>query len=103
MGGISEHDREPAEAAAGGYLLRSAAPPLDSSRFQGVLLFDHPGFMTWKVLDRVGRRLPLHSSPIKAHDNFAFFDESRCRGAHLKLRLTTVAVVTAAPAIGKDK
>ena len=93
----------PSNAAVAGYLLRSAQPPLGSARFQGVLYFDHLGDMTWKVLDRFGRCLPLHSSPIKALDAFAFFDESRCRGADLKLRLTTLAIVTAAPGVGKDK
>jgi hypothetical protein len=38
------------------------------------------------VLERRGRRLPLHASPISERQAFVLYDEARCRGADLKLR-----------------
>ena len=55
----------------------------------------------WRVLMRGGRTVPLGSSPILERDCFVFFDESRCRGADMKLRADATAVVTVGQGMGK--
>lgn len=89
----------PAEAA------EVLLPELDSdpeTGFQGVVYFD-TDLGQWAVLDRLGRRMPKHKSPIRDRDAFAYFDESRCRGADLKLRHDATAVVTVGHGMCKEK
>jgi len=74
--------------------------PAGQGGMQGVVYFDE---RQWRVLDRLGRRFALHSSPVREQDAFVFFDESRCRGADLKLPQDAVAVVTLGPRMCKDK
>lgn len=57
----------------------------------------------WCVKDRQGRHWALESSPIREIDTFVFFDESRCRGADMKLSPRAVAIVTVGPRQNKDK
>jgi hypothetical protein len=45
----------------------------------------------------------LGSSPIHERDAFVFFDESRCRGADMKLKPKAVAALTIGPGMCKDK
>ncbi|KXZ49831.1 hypothetical protein GPECTOR_19g282 [Gonium pectorale] len=75
---------------------------LDASRFQGVCFFDEQ-LRAWAVLDRSGRLLRRGASPIAERDTFAIFDEARCRGADLQLRLDTVGLLTLGPGACKDK
>lgn len=64
------------------------------STCRGVAFFD-AAQRAWAMLDvRTGRTCPLRSSPISERDAFCFFDESRCRGADLKLEPTAVALLT---------
>ncbi|KAG2496538.1 hypothetical protein HYH03_005361 [Edaphochlamys debaryana] len=84
--------------SAAAYLLRR----LDPARFKGVTCFDERE-RAWVVADALGRRWPLHASPIPAADTFAIFDDARCRGADLKLRLNAVGLLTLGPGATKDK
>lgn len=64
-------------------------------RFQGVTFFNTRGWRSrWEVLDMDGVSRSKDASPIRECDTFAFFDDSRCRGADLKLRREAVAVIT---------
>ena len=56
----------------------------------------------WDVMGFDGISCPKDVSPIRESDTFAFFDESRCRGADLKLRREAVAVLTVGSKTGKD-
>lgn len=58
---------------------------------------------TWMVMNRSRRSWPLGASPIHERDAFVYFDESRCRGADMKLRENATAVLTLSPFICKDK
>ena len=58
---------------------------------------------TWLVRSRDGATVPLGSSPIHESEAFVFFDESRCRGADMKLKPRARAVVTISPQMCKDK
>ena len=76
--------------------------------FPGVVYFDASEGTaavggSWMVLDRVGRRVPLAQSPIKASEAFCIYDEARCRGADLKLSPEAKALLTVGPRNGKDK
>ena len=73
-----------------------------NAHLQGVVYFSVPDD-TWYVLSRNGRTLPRGSSPIRERDAFVYFDESRCRGADMKLRETAVACLTVGPGMGKEK
>ena len=54
-------------------------------------------------MDAGERCLPRHASPIAERDAFVIFDDARCRGADLQLRLGAVGLLTLGPGIGKDK
>jgi hypothetical protein len=47
--------------------------------------------------------VPLQLSPIKPRDAFVYFDDSRCRGADLKLSPGAVALLTVGVKMCKDK
>ena len=55
------------------------------------------------ICDNEGRRWPKHRAPFEERDCFVFFDESRCRGADMKLRSDDVAILTLSPRMCKDK
>jgi hypothetical protein len=71
--------------------------------FGGVLFFDGAKSQEWVILERSGRLLQKDISPIKESETFAIFDEPRCRGTDLKLRSDTIALLTLAPKLCKDK
>ena len=73
-----------------------------SLNLKGVVYFD-VDHNTWYVLDRRGRCLPKGSSPIHESEAFVFFDESRCRGADMKLSPDAKAILTIGPSMCKDK
>lgn len=76
-------------------------PRLEGKRYQGVcFFFEREG---WTVLDRLGRCLPRHSSPIAEREAFVIFDDARCRGADLQLRREAIGLLTLGPGICKDK
>eukprot|EP00965_Chrysotila_dentata_P232492 6198996-Pleurochrysis_carterae.AAC.1 len=72
------------------------------SRLKGVVFFE-PQEATWFVVSRSGRSWPQSSSPIHESDAFVYFDESRCRGADMKLLSTAKAVLTIGLGMGKAK
>ena len=76
------------------------ATNLNPQRFKGVVYFDCD---QWWVRDGIGRQWSKFSSPIQEHEAFVYFDESRCRGADMKLKLDSVAVLTLGPKMCKDK
>jgi hypothetical protein len=58
---------------------------------------------SWYVLARNGSKAAHGSSPIHEKDAFVFFDESRCRGADMKLKPSAQATLTIGPSMCKDK
>ena len=76
------------------------AERLDPDIFQGVVYFD---LNQWWVRDGLGREWPKHASPIHEQDAFVYFDESRCRGSDMKLKINAEAVLTLGPNMCKDK
>jgi hypothetical protein len=75
-----------------------------SKTFRGVIFFDGESLSKgWYVLDRNGSTKPRHSSPIHERDAFVYYDESRCRGADMKLRPTDGAILSLGPKMSKDK
>ena len=73
-----------------------------SSCLQGVVYFETEA-QTWYVLNLHGRRWPQSSSPLHERDCLVYFDESRCRGADMKLKTDAMAVLTIGPSMGKSK
>ena len=64
-----------------------------TSPLQGVVYFEVAA-NAWYLINRRGRQWPLGSSPIHESDAFVYFDESRCRGADMKLNSNATAVLT---------
>ena len=96
-----------AGAAMAGYKNSSVANMImevldKGSRLQGVIYFEVKQ-QAWFILDRRGHQCPLAASPIHERDAFVFFDESRCRGADMKLNADARATVTVGPDMCKDK
>ena len=75
--------------------------PEDSPQ-EGVVYFDKKE-ASWYVLNRRGRMWPQSSSPIHEKDAFVYFDESRCRGADMKLKPDAMAILTVGPDMCKEK
>ena len=82
--------------------LQKMLPDDAAAPLQGVVFFE-PKFDTWYVLARNGGLTPLGSSPIHERDSFVYFDESRCRGADMKMKPTAQATLTIGPGMCKDK
>ena len=78
------------------------ADHLDSQKYQAVIYFDMAR-NEWWVRDKFERAWPKHCSPIHERDGFVYFDESRCRGADMKLYINSRAVLTLGPNMCKDK
>lgn len=80
------------------YLLENT----DATHFRGVVYFslEHD---EWRVKDHTGQDWSKDSSPIHERDAFVFFDESRCRGADMKLEHNAKAVLCLGPSMQKDK
>ena len=57
----------------------------------------------WSFRNKVGGIWSLASSPVHERDAFVYFDESRCRGADMKLNSTAVAGLTIGPGMCEDK
>lgn len=70
--------------------------------YEGVVYFSQSD-STWKVCSLDGRRWHYGNSPIHERDAFVYFDESRCRGADMKLKDDAVGLVTIGPSMCKDK
>ena len=70
--------------------------------YKGIVYFDLVK-NGWWVRDKYGRAWPKHSSPIHERDGFVYFDESRTRGADMKLNINSRAVLTLGPQMCKDK
>eukprot|EP01087_Luapelamoeba_hula_P008098 TRINITY_DN2010_c0_g1_i1.p3 TRINITY_DN2010_c0_g1~~TRINITY_DN2010_c0_g1_i1.p3 ORF type:complete len:323 (+),score=73.82 TRINITY_DN2010_c0_g1_i1:2247-3215(+) len=69
--------------------------------YRGVVYFDVDD-RKWTVRSLLGQSWHLSNSPIPAQDTFAYYDESRCRGADLKLKKDAVGLLTLSPALCKD-
>ena len=74
----------------------------EDSPLEGVVYFDRNA-ASWYVLNRRGRKWPQSSSPIHEKDAFVYFDESRCRGADMKLLPDAMAILTVGPDMCKEK
>ena len=72
------------------------------SCLKGVVYFDDCK-REWSFRNKVGRIWSLISSPVHEREAFVYFDESRCRGADMKLNSTAVAGLTIGPGMCKDK
>ena len=83
-------------------IARYLAEHLDSQKYHAVIYFDMAR-NEWWVRDKFERAWPKHSSPIHERDGFVYFDESRCRGADMKLYINSRAVLTLGPNMCKDK
>ena len=70
--------------------------------YKGIVYFDLVK-NGWWVRDKYGRAWPKHSSPIHERDGFVYFDESRTRGADMKLSINSRAILTLGPQMCKDK
>ena len=75
---------------------------LDSSQFKGVIYFDDDQ-QDWALRGAQGQTWPRHSAPVTEWDAFVYYDESRCRGADMRLRPDDQAVLSLGPDMGKDK
>jgi hypothetical protein len=76
---------------------------LPMETFGRVLFFDGARSHEWIILERIGKLLQKDISPVRKSETFAIFDEPRCRGTDLKLRSDTIALLTIAPKLCKDK
>ena len=72
------------------------------SALKGVVYFDVSD-NTWYIIDLREKCLPKGSSPIHESEAFVYFDESRCRGADMKLSSDARALLTIGPGMCKDK
>ena len=72
------------------------------SNYKGIVYFDLVK-NGWWVRNKYGRAWPKHSSPIHERDGFVYFDESRTRGADMKLSMNSRAILTLGPQMCKDK
>jgi hypothetical protein len=79
----------------------SSTPMNVGSKYKGVVYFDVKE-RKWKLKALNKHTWMLHASPIAEHDAFVFYDESRCRGADLKLRKDAVALLTISPKMCKS-
>lgn len=69
----------------------------------GVVYFD-VYLKAWAVYEKDNKRhVPLHSSSLAEAERFVYFDQSRCRGADMKLHTDACALVTLEPTLPKDK
>ena len=70
--------------------------------YRGVVYFDiiKNG---WWVRNKFECSWPKHASPIHERDGFVYFDESRTRGADMKLPVNSCAILTLGPLMCKDK
>ncbi len=55
----------------------------------------------WRVRDKTNRIWSLSNSPIREKDVFVYFDDSRCRGADMKLLPKAVGILTIGPKMCK--
>ena len=69
---------------------------------KGIIYFDIQ-LNGWWVRDEFNRSWPKHASPIHERDGFVYFDESRTRGADMRLNSNARAVLTLGPDMCKDK
>jgi hypothetical protein len=74
----------------------------DAKCFRGVVFFSLV-CDEWRVRNHQGEEWSKSSSPIHESDAFVYFDESRCRGADMKLAHDARAVLTLGPKMQKDK
>jgi len=72
------------------------------SALKGVVFFDD-GKNAWSFRIHTGYIWLLENSPVQEKDAFVYFDESRCRGADMKLSRYAVAALTIGPGMCKDK
>ena len=93
MAGLS--NKEVAERVC--ILLKTAG-----SKLKGAVFFDNSK-NAWSFRSDTGRVWHLDSSPVQEQEAFVYFDESRCRGADMKLSPDAVAALTIGPGICKDK
>jgi hypothetical protein len=73
------------------------------NEFRGIVYFDVE-WNAWAVYELENKcRVHLKISSLEEADCFVYFDQSRCRGADMKLRKDARALVTLEPNLPKDK
>lgn len=70
-------------------------------KFKGVVYFSVKD-CGWRVIDRKPRETNLKSSSITERDAFVIYDQSRCRGADMKLHPNATALLSIGPCQQKD-
>ena len=71
--------------------------------FRGIVYYDPIELKSWAVYEMENARyIDLKSSSLSESECFVYFDQSRCRGADLKLRIDAVALLTLEPNMRKD-
>jgi Protein of unknown function (DUF3645) len=74
-----------------------------ADQFRGAVYFNVLS-KTWNVYEMENKRdMPLRNSSLREAECFVYFDESRCRGADMKLKGDACALVTLEPKMTKDK
>lgn len=73
-----------------------------NSKLKGVVFFDDCT-NAWSFRIHTGRIWLLDDSPVREKDAFVYFDESRCRGADMKLAGDAAAALSLGPGMCKDK
>ena len=71
------------------------------STFKGVVYYSSNN-CSWRLIDSKYRETSLNTSPIRECDAFVIFDQSRCRGADLKLKSDARAFLSIGPFQCKD-
>ena len=73
-----------------------------NSALKRAVFFDD-GRNAWSFRIHTGYIWLLENSPVQEKDAFVYFDESRCRGADMKLSMYVVAALTIGRGMCKDK
>lgn len=69
--------------------------------FRGILYCNEIG--CWKVYDVSSHTTIDRDTSIPEHQTFVIFDEARTRGADIKMKTSTIAVLSLGPNMTKDK
>jgi hypothetical protein len=91
-------NNHPIEKAADVFLAKLCH---SQSRFKGVVYYSAKK-VCWCIKDMKQRETSLSSSPISECDAFVIYDQSRCRGADMKLRPNAKAFLSIGPGQQKD-
>jgi hypothetical protein len=74
---------------------------LKDHKFKGVVFFCTDNKI-WKIVDKRRKLAPLETSSIHESEAFVIYDQSRCRGADMKLKTNAKALLTIGPKMRKE-